>query len=200
MVDMLDFGYQSDPIAVGTIHESAVASMLNGTASDPDHQHATFSQLATHFECPSEFDEQLKCMRQVDQADIETYLQTYSDEDQMPPLAFSPIADNTLVFTPDQYVDKFASSRLVSLSLATVVNNPKLIEQPAILGFNSDEGATFVPYTSPSNPGVTQEIVKDLTLWEVQCAVITAARQRIGTGVSTYFYYYSGNFTNISPE
>lgn len=117
MVDMLEYAYPSDPIARGVIHESAVSSMLNGTAGDPNHQHKTFSQLAKLLGCnETEPAAELACMQGIDQDKIETFLRTYADGGRQPPLVFQPIADGKTVFTPQQYKALYSSnSSLVCL-------------------------------------------------------------------------------------
>lgn len=128
MVDILEYGYTSEPIAKGAIHQSAVASILNATASDPDHQHIAFTMLAQHLNCSTQTAEQeLDCMQNVDQQHIETFLQEYNDAMKMPVINFAPIADNRLVFTPLQYVQKYATSKMVCASDAATGDARKIL-------------------------------------------------------------------------
>ena len=114
MIGVLELGYPSDPIAKGLIQQSGVASMLNGTASDPDHRHDMFTTLAKNLGCANQTaEEELDCMRSVDQQRIEDFLQQYTDAKTMPALTFAPTADGELVFEPQEYVEKYSSSKLV---------------------------------------------------------------------------------------
>lgn len=73
-----------------------------------------------------------------------------------------------------------------------------MLEKPAIIGNNAQDGVPFVTYT-PTGP-TNQTLVLEADLSKFFCPATETIRLRQETGRLTHRYYYAGNFTNVSPK
>lgn len=156
--------------------------MDSGTAHLPlysgDTNQTSFSRLAELANCSSAHALQtLDCLREVPARTVESIVTNAS-------LSFIPIADEKIVFS--DYTDR-ASQGLLSA-------------RPAIIGTNSNEGSALVPY-DPA--GINQTAADAVTLSSFFCPALETSQERLASGVEaakTFRYYYSGNFSNVSPR
>lgn len=69
--------------------------------------------------------------------------------------------------------------------------------QPAIMGGNAQDGVPFAPYNAS---GVNSTVALYENLLNFFCPQTQTIKNRQRAGLPTYRYYYSGNFSNISPR
>lgn len=100
---MLQFGvFARDPIAKAMIVQGGPALLDLHAASDPQHQ--AFSYLAQAMGCTTATpEEELACMRKINPATVEHFLQNHTDSKAKPALNFVPAADGKTAFDPEQY-------------------------------------------------------------------------------------------------
>jgi carboxylesterase type B len=185
MIDAHQFAFSSNPIFRATILESAVIMQANG-GSDPNRTSFTF--VAQQMGCPinASAAEELECMRYVDAGAIETFLQNHTDSNETPILYFSVDADNKTIFLPGQYFEKGETG----IGYANI---------PMLMGTNAQEGTSFVPF-SVNGTGITPALLETKTLEIFQCWFANTTAYRESSNRTTYRYFYSGNFSNISPS
>lgn len=181
-VDYYNYAYAHDPIVSGLILDSGTVFLPLGT-NDPTH--SSFTIVAQHFGCPNATapTEQLNCLRKVPQADIEAYLQSYSDAGTSPALSFNPVVDGRT---------KFANYTSATL-------NKNFTAVPAIIGTNVNEGISLIPFTT-SPQGPNQTAGNAVTLSFFLCPADVSSSLRYSVGAKTYRYLYAGNFSNIAPR
>lgn len=183
-VDAQNFAYPNDPIVQGFISNSGSALFPLGTGlttSDPTH--SNFSTVAKGLGCPSDSAGEASCMRGKPAEDIIGFLANYTAKRTQPALNFVATPDGIVAFA--NYTERYAKGLLS--------------DKPAIFGTNSNEGVVQLPL--PPNPtamGPNQTTANQLTLGLFQCpayfsAKLAAAKRK------TYLYYYTGNFTDVSP-
>lgn len=158
------------------ILESGVA-LFAQTGTDANK--TSFSFIAHKMGCASNSTpaEEVACMRKVDAGAIENFLQKYTDSGATRGLYFSASADGKVVFLPQQYVAKGKAGDFANVVRACYksTNQSLLTNQPMLLGSNTEEGSSFVPFTI-NGTGVTPALVEALTLKVVQCSVATTSR------------------------
>ncbi|KAK6224053.1 hypothetical protein LQW54_000200 [Pestalotiopsis sp. IQ-011] len=165
------YSYPDDLIVKGLISDSGAPSILAKTAGN----YTSFSTLAGLVGCGDlESDEELACMQDVDAQTLETVSSNHTGI-----ISFSPIADNVTVFSN-------TSDRLAK-GLVT--------KAPWIMGNNANEGAGFGTF----NASGESEAQFQIGLSQIVCPVSAEIMNREKFGYSTYRYYYTGNFSNISP-
>ena len=193
-VDAYLFSYAEDPIIKGAIADSGNALAIPGVLLD-ENDHSVFSLAASKLGCenlsPSE---ELECMRNVPESEIQGWLQTdigeggAVDENIM----FGAIADNVTFFK--SYEDRIKAGKAKFAS-----------DIPLLIGTNTEEGHAVVPYNFPGSETAT-ELPDDLQVisqgfgLNLQCTTLRETRLRAEAGAVTYQYLYAGNFTNISPR
>ncbi|CAJ2512647.1 Uu.00g007660.m01.CDS01 [Anthostomella pinea] len=187
-VDAYPFAWQSDPIVIGVIANSANAVGLGQSATDSSN-HTVFSTAASRLGCgnTSSPAEELACMRAVPSADLKAFIQdggALADG-----LAFFPVVDNVTVFS--NYTDLLISGRHAHIPLLT--------------GTLTDEGSAVVPAdfegseTATELPPALAPAAQGYKL-TTQCTTLQEVRARAESNLTTYQYYYAGNFSNISPR
>ncbi|KAL6719032.1 Cocaine esterase [Lecanora helva] len=181
VIDAHQFAFPRDPVFHAAILESA--DVLQAKA-DTDPNKTSFSYVAAQLGCSSNCSavEEVECMRKIDAGVISKFIGVHMDRNATPPLYFQPTADNSLIFTPQQYLTKGNAGDFANL--------------PNILGSNTDEGSSFVPYTEQGPP---QAQIDTLGEQLVGCSVATTTQYRVKTGRPTHRYLYGGNFSQISP-
>ncbi|OCL09500.1 para-nitrobenzyl esterase [Glonium stellatum] len=178
-VDYYNFAYPNDPIVSGLIMDSGTALLPSGT-TDPFHSNFTF--VAGQFGCGNlSAEAELACMRNVSQADIESFLRSYGDSGKSPALSFNPVVDNRTKFA------NFTSRALAK----------NFTQVPAIIGTNTDEGRSLVQW-NPNGPNMTAANL--VTLNAFLCPADKTTINRYAVGATTFRYLYAGNFSNISPR
>ncbi|MCJ1309284.1 hypothetical protein MMC25_002943 [Agyrium rufum] len=180
-VDYYNFAYPSNSLLKGIILDSgsanipAITQELNTTG---------FSTVADNVGCrnlgPTA---ELACMRKVPVDTIIAFVKNFTDG---PVLAvesdpFLPITDNVTRF--DNYTLRYQAG-LFS-------------KKPAIVGSNANEGNALAPF-SPSGVNATLAFLIGESL--IGCSTAKTSANRYAAGVSTHRYYYTGNFSNISPR
>ncbi|KAF9869635.1 carboxylesterase [Colletotrichum karsti] len=171
-VGMYGYAWYEDPIVSGLIADSGAASIL--TVNDPEH--ATFTKFAGFVGCANlTAEEELECMQNVDAETIQNTLSFGGTG-----TAFRPVADDVTAFTN-------ISQRLVDGKFADV---------PYITGSNSNEGASLGSTYDPNGmvPGQYENGLRS-----INCPVSQEVANREAAGLTTYYYEYAGNFSNISP-
>ncbi|CAO2655097.1 Nn.00g101610.m01.CDS01 [Neocucurbitaria sp. VM-36] len=179
-VDALTVAYKDQPIAKGLIMHSGTAYVADLHGSDSEGKN--FTQVASEFDCAhSDPAKELDCMRSVPLSAIMDFMNSHeAPQDTFPTLKFWPQVDDVLVFR--NYTERYLYKNYANL--------------PAIIGTNSREGSSLVPY----NPnGVDEEPVRHQTMRVFQCYAALESALRSETGTRTFRYYYEGNFSNISP-
>ncbi|KAL8787346.1 MAG: hypothetical protein Q9195_007805 [Heterodermia aff. obscurata] len=156
-VDMLQFGvFARDPIAKGMIIQGGPALLDLHAASDPQHQ--GFSYLAQAMGCRTATpEEELACMRTINPARIEHFLQNHTDSAATPTLNFVPVADGQTAFDPEQY---FAMGKAGNFS-----------KTPMIIGTDREEYAQLVPLL-PGQPAPNLTYIHKETLLVFQCPIV----------------------------
>jgi len=184
LVDGHNFAFPEDPIFRAVILQSSVI-LLARTLTDPTK--TSFSFVAQQMGCPvnASAAEEVECMRGIDAQKIENFLQAYNDNGTTPALYFSASEDDKIAFSPTEYLNRATTGK----GYANV---------PMLVGSNSEEGSSFVPF-SVAGTGVTTASINQLTLRIFQCSISSICKARVASGRTTYRYQYAGNFTNISP-
>ncbi|QDS77736.1 hypothetical protein FKW77_004513 [Venturia effusa] len=180
-VDYYNHAYAHDPIVSSLIMDSGNAFVPIAT-DEPSH--ASFTAVASHFNCSTEPQEQLACLRKVPYEDIENFIASYSGGTPSY-LSFNPVVDDRT---------KFANYTQHTL-------DKKSSGLPAIMGTNANEGVSLVPY--PKDPDTTapnQTEADALTLNFFLCPAEEATKLRYQVGAKTYQYLYAGNYSNVSPR
>ncbi|KAI4860816.1 para-nitrobenzyl esterase [Hypoxylon rubiginosum] len=182
IIDGIQFAWPSDPIFRSVITESGVTLM--GTTSN-DMNQTSFDYVSKQLGCSANNTAQgeVECMQKVDAELIEQVLFNYTDSGATPALYFGPQADGKIVFTPAEYLSKGEAGDYADV--------------PMLVGSNAQEGSSFVPFSV--NSTITAAQITTLTDEVVQCPVARTCKFREDSGRLTYRYFYTGNFTNISP-
>ncbi|KAI0127035.1 Alpha/Beta hydrolase protein [Xylariales sp. AK1849] len=170
-VGMYGYSYPDDLIVKGLISDSGAASILTQALGN----YTSFSTLASLVGCGDlgAMDE-LECMQKVDARTIESVYSTNTGV-----ISFSPVADNVTAFS--NTTDRLASGLVT--------------KAPWIMGNNANEGAGFGTFNATGE----SEAQFDIGLSLIVCPVSTEIRTRAQYDYTTYRYYYTGNFSNISP-
>ncbi|KAH7192829.1 Alpha/Beta hydrolase protein [Fusarium flagelliforme] len=130
-----------------------------------------FDTIATKVGCKE--GKQLECMQKVDASTLQ---KVYSETTGV---SFTPVGDNVTAFS--NTTDRLARG------LVTRV--------PWIFGNNANEGAGFGAYNESGQSAAQTAI----GLNAIVCPVAAEVSARAKYGYPTYRYYYTGNFSNISP-
>ncbi|KAF5708094.1 triacylglycerol lipase V precursor [Fusarium mundagurra] len=169
-VGMYGYAYPKDLIVKGLISDSGAPSMLAKAYGN----HSSFDTLADKVGCKGlEGKKQLICMQKVDASKLQ---KVYSET---PTISFTPVGDNITAFS--NTTDRLARG------LVTRV--------PWIFGNNANEGAGFGTY----DPNGITPAQTAIGLQAIVCPVAAEVKNRVKYGYPTYRYYYTGNFSNISP-
>lgn len=144
--DFYNFAYPNDPIISGLILSSVSAISSPGAPVDPLHSNFTF--VASRLGCANlNAEQELACMRGVDEKKIIDLLKDWQDNFRQPALGFYPVVDGVTVFedyTARAKEGKF--TKVVScLSLLECVHGvlSDTYLQPAIHGTLSNEDSTL---------------------------------------------------------
>ncbi|WYZ43725.1 hypothetical protein EsH8_VII_000161 [Colletotrichum jinshuiense] len=170
-VGMYGYAWFEDPIVSGLIADSGAASTL--TVSDPGH--TTFTKFSSFVGCGNLTAEQeLSCVQGVDAETIQQVLSFGGTG-----TSFRPVVDELTAFAN-------SSERLLDGKFAKV---------PYMTGANSNEGASLGSY-DPNGmlPGQYESGLRS-----INCPVDKEVLNRELAGLTTYYYEYAGNFSNIAP-
>ncbi|OJJ38084.1 hypothetical protein ASPWEDRAFT_734215 [Aspergillus wentii DTO 134E9] len=173
--DLFGYAYPDDPIVTGLICDSGSATI----AGSSDYTQKNFTFIAEKVGCAGNDDAVLECMRGVPATRLRDVVSTYGNVKSMG-LSFTPIPDNITAF-----------SNTTDRALRGLV-----ADIPAIFGSNANEGAGFVSLTGTQPP---EETMHALTQSIIACPSAREVHIRELAGLTTYRYYYTGNFSNISP-
>ncbi|KAF6792639.1 chlorogenic acid esterase precursor [Colletotrichum sojae] len=170
-VGMYGYAWHEDPIVSGLIADSGAASTLTGV----DPEHTTFTKFAGVVGCGNlSAEAELKCMQDLNAATIQTTLSFGGTG-----TGFRPVVDDVTAFVN-------SSQRLLEGKFADV---------PYVTGANSNEGASLGSYSRTGMlPGQYENGLRS-----INCPVSQEAINREAAGLTTYYYEYAGNFSNISP-
>ncbi|KAK0672623.1 Alpha/Beta hydrolase protein [Cercophora samala] len=174
----------SFPQVAAIIMDSGTEIFPLARASTEDVKHGNFSAVATNVGCGGLSPEQeLECMQKADAKDIEGFLQKNMEElmSGKPFIYFTSVVDNITVF--GNYSEKAIKKEILNV--------------PTIIGTNVNDGVPFVPLTAE---GVNSTIEAVTTAGFFFCPAVQVSALRIVAGVPVYRYYYTGNFSNVSPE
>lgn len=180
-VDILNFAYKDDPIANGMICDSGSALM---PLRSEDYPGSNFTFVARHFGCGGEGESEVECLQSVPAKDITAFLEEYGNAGTTPQLKFVPIADDKVFF--ENYTAQYEKGAISTI--------------PAIFGTNMNDAVSLIPYPdNPANPP-NETLAHIGTLSFFLCPAVTSSTQRDALGRDTYRYYYTGNFSNVSPR
>jgi carboxylesterase type B len=176
------YSYRDDPIANSVILGSG-NEFIDVLTRDAGHRNFTF--VASQLGCGGNLSpaDELACMRRVDAAAINAFIQSYSDAGNAPLLTFSPVIDNRTIF------ETYPPPSI----------NPAPL--PALIGSNAQDGVAFVPY-SPTGD-IDPVLADEMTMGFFFCPTYLSAKTRVAAFAgepAVYRYLYSGNFTNVSPK
>ncbi|QDS68445.1 hypothetical protein FKW77_010812 [Venturia effusa] len=176
-VDAYNLAYPNDSSVTGYIMHSGTA-WLPTFSKDKARNNFTF--VAESLGCKnSSGTAELDCVRDIPFARIESFLKGYQDNGTVPSISFVPVQDDITFFT-----DPAARANAVKLT------------KPAIIGTNANEGASLArPYTPSGPPAAAIQAITTQFL----CSTVKTRSYRSAQNLTTYPYYYMGNFTNISP-
>ncbi|KAI0481337.1 Alpha/Beta hydrolase protein [Xylariaceae sp. FL0804] len=168
-VNYYGYAYPDDPIVAGLIADSGGSTVFS--TGDP----ANFTALAAAVGCdlidPAA---QLDCVRRVDTAAIEGFASNLTG------VSWGPGADNVTVFA--DYAERAARGLVAPL--------------PKIIGNNAREGDGFGNWTAQG--GISEaDLVTASAI--IVCPTVEEIQIRLNNSLPTYRYYYSGNFSNITP-
>lgn len=158
--DYYNFAYPTDPIISGIIMDSSSAI---GPPPSPDPQGLNFTFVAEQLGCGnlSAVDE-LSCMKNVSQSDIEAFLKSYQDSGTAPSITFTPIVDNITRF--DNYTTRALAgnfSKVVSDSWKARqspdanLSCPLFMERTTTKARHSLPGSITAPHTMKQQPTPT---------------------------------------------
>ncbi|KAK1976777.1 Alpha/Beta hydrolase protein [Colletotrichum cereale] len=170
-VGMYGYAWVEDPIVSALIADSGAATTLTGNAD----QGATFSKFAGFLGCGNlTTEEELSCMQHVDASTIQQVLSFGGTG-----TGFRPVSDGLTAFTN-------SSQRLLEGKFADV---------PYMTGANTNEGASLGSYDRNGMlPGQYENGLR-----AINCPVAKEVQLREMAGMTTYYYEYAGNFSNVSP-
>jgi carboxylesterase type B len=173
-VDIYNFAWHEDPIVHGLIMDSGTTHL--SLFDSPNNTY--FEQIASLANCSSSDAVQaLDCLRALPARTVEDLVTSSG-------LSFFPVPDERVVFA--NYTDRAAQGLLSPV--------------PALIGTNSHEGAALVAY-DPA--GINETAAELVTLSAFFCPALETTLERLSSGVeaaTTHRYYYSGNFSNVSPR
>ncbi|KAG4424053.1 hypothetical protein IFR04_002749 [Cadophora malorum] len=178
--DYYNFAYPEDPIVAGIILDSSSAF---GAAPSSDPTGSDFTFLAGQFGCGDlNADEELTCMKNVSFMDIEAFLKSYQDNGTSPSISFTPVVDNV--------------TRFANYTARALAGNFSRV--PAIHGTNNNEGSSLTEWV---NNGTTyNETAANANTVQRACWAQQTTKNRYAANATTFRYYYTGNFSNISPR
>jgi carboxylesterase type B len=112
-VDFYNFAWPSDPIVKGLAMDSGTAHL--DLLKSVDTTHSNFSFAASNIGCANQTDSatELACMRSLPANSIENFLHSYQDAGTAPPISFTPIADEIIVF--GNYTEKALNGEMSDL-------------------------------------------------------------------------------------
>ncbi|KAI1333579.1 Alpha/Beta hydrolase protein [Xylariaceae sp. FL0016] len=169
-VNYYGYAYPEDPIVAGLIADSGGSTVFStGNTS-------YFTAVAAAAGCGDlDAEAELECMQGLDATTLQAVASNTTG------VSFGPSADNVTVFA----------------------NNTERAEQglvanvPAIIGTNSREGSGFVSWSEGDPAPSDEEIIQASAL--IVCPTVSEIQNRIDSGLTSYRYEYSGNFSNITP-
>ncbi|KAK8118824.1 uncharacterized protein PG998_003450 [Apiospora kogelbergensis] len=171
-VNYFGYAYPEDPIVKGLIADSGGSTVF----AAGDDEHKGFSAVAANAGCGDSKDAaaEMACMQAVD---AKTLQKVFADTKGF---MFGPVADNLTVFAdPKDRAQKGLVAKL-----------------PAIMGVNSREGSAFAPWTVEEGVKETDMIAGSKI---IVCPTVEEMQNRVDNGLTTYRYFYSGNFSNVTP-
>ncbi|TLD25753.1 gb [Venturia nashicola] len=176
-VDAYNLAYPNDSNVTGYIMDSGTA-WLPTFSQDKARNNFTF--VAEKLGCKnSTGTAELDCVRGIPFERLESFLKGYQDNGTTPTISFLPVQDDVTFFT-----DPAARAKQAQL------------KKPAIIGTAANEGASLArPYT-PSGPS---KVAAQAITSQFLCSTVKTRSYRYAQNLTTYPYYYMGNFTNISP-
>lgn len=199
----LSIGWPEDPIVTGFIQDSGAVEGQGVHTVYTDTTHSNFTFLANQLGCTGNATSQVECMSTYPQADIESFIQYWTDAAREPALVFQSYNDNvntfanyTAAYLSGHYakLPKILGHNLVSFC-AFLAAEPRLTT-----ALKQIDGASTAALQSgpPNIVGPTAEDELAATL-HVRCDMVAEAQIRESLGLTSYRFEYSGNFSNLSP-
>ncbi|CAN8096936.1 unnamed protein product [Discula destructiva] len=181
-VDFYNYAYPDDSLVTGMIMDSGTSHLdllFNRDTTD----FSSFSLVAANLGCGNVSDAaaELACMRAVPAAELEAFVAAYEDAGTTPSLTFIPRVDEVVVF--DNYTARAANGRMADI--------------PAIIGNTANEGMFLTTYNA-TDPDFAAALEYSYTyFW---CPSTLTSLERLENNQTVYRHFYSGNFSNISPQ
>ncbi|KAK6828002.1 Alpha/Beta hydrolase protein [Apiospora arundinis] len=171
-VNYFGYAYPEDPIIKGLIADSGGFTVFAAA----DNEHKGFSAVAANAGCGGLEDAaaEMTCMQAVDSKKLQ---KVFADTKGF---MFGPVVDNLTVFADPK--DRARNGLVAKL--------------PAIMGVNSREGSAFAPWTAEKGVKETDMIAGSKV---IVCPTVEEMQNRVENGLTTYRYFYSGNFSNVTP-
>lgn len=196
-VDMHAYAWHDDPIAQAIYMQSGTA--LSTNANRPvDLAHSNFSFVARHLGCESPCSEQmgnqqaagmaeLDCMRRLSFMQIVNFVGQYGDKGATPPLSFSWIPDDRVIFS--NYTARSEAGLFARL--------------PYMISAAANEVSSLIPWPSENvTEGPWQPSVTALDVAGFVCPTFksTVYRNRLGDdqNVPVFRFQYAGTFPNLN--
>ncbi|KAF8859427.1 alpha/beta-hydrolase [Acephala macrosclerotiorum] len=178
--DYYNFAYPNDSVISGIIMDSSSAIE---PAPSPHPQGLNFTFVAGKLGCGNlTASDELACMKNVSQSDIEAFLKSYQDAGTAPSITFIPIIDNI--------------TRFENYTTQALAGNFSIV--PAIHGTNNNEGSSLTAWI---NNGTTyNQTAANANTVQRTCWAQQTTHNRYAANATNFRYYYTGNFSNISPR
>ena len=109
----LSIGWPDDPIVKGFIQDSGAVEGQGVHTVYTDTTHSNFTFLANQMGCTGNATSQVACMSTMPQADIEAFIQYYTDAGKKPALVFQSYNDNVNTFA--NYTEAYYSGHYAKL-------------------------------------------------------------------------------------
>lgn len=191
--DIHSFAWYEDPIAQAYYAESGVALNIDGALEPPnDFTYSNFSFVARHVGCGAPCGDgcedkdglaELDCMRQVSMAQIVNFVGQYGDRGETPPLTFSLMIDERVIFS-DYHARAEAG---------------KVARRPAMFSMTTNEYSSLLPWP-PKNltEGPDQDVVNSATIPFSVCSLLNTTTYRNKLDIPVFRFQYAAEFPNLN--
>lgn len=180
-VDYYNYAWYHDPIVKGLIMHSG-SVFATGTSKDPSHTNFTF--VAQNVGCGSlSAGDELECMRMVSWKAMIDFYEAYNLNHTTGALGFTTVVDNQTKFL--DYESRTLAGKWTGL--------------PAVMGNDQWEMTSLLSWPGDAGyPNVSD--VKSQTLSRHVCPGVYASDLRAQSNATTWKFYNTANFTNVSPR
>lgn len=180
-VDYYNYAWYHDPIVKGLIMHSG-SVFATGTSKDPSHTNFTF--VAQNVGCGNlSAGEELECMRTVSWKSIIDVYERYNLNHTTGTLGSTTVVDDQTKFL--DYASRTLAGKWTGL--------------PAVMGNDQWEMTSLLTWPGDAGyPNISD--VKSQTLSRHVCPGMYASNLRAKTNATTWKFYNTANFTNVSPR